>query len=88
MSDQNGHRPEPNNTRIDKLEETLGYIEHDGTKLRDQIGELSKAVFTLTQRLDTLESRLVELRDQVGTEDRGLEPPPHSAGPDIPREPL
>ena len=78
----------PEQERIDKLEESLGFIEHDGTKLRDQIDDLSRAVFDLTQRLDSLETRLVELRDQVGTEDRGLEPPPHSAGPDIPREPL
>lgn len=82
----------PNTTsgdqRVAKLEESLGYIEHDGSKLRDQIEQLSRAVYAITTRLDTLESRLVELRDQVGTEDRGIEPPPHSAGPDIPKEPL
>ena len=88
MTERPDHQHPNGTARIDKLEESLGYIEHDGSKLRDQIEELSKAVFSLTQRLDTLESRLVELRDRVGTEDRGLEPPPHSAGPDIPREPL
>ena len=83
MSDQS---PEPEN-RIEKLELSAGYAERHIEVLSDEIAQLNKAMMTLAKRLGQLESRLIEINDKVG-EAPPMVPPPHSAGPDVPREPL
>ena len=81
--------PQPNNqSRLSQLEESLGFIEVDSTRTREQIEELSKAVHELSIRMQRLETRLIDLNDRIETQDPGVVPPPHSAGPDVPRDPL
>lgn len=74
--------------RLDKIEEALGYLEVDGGRAREQFDELSKAVHELSTRMQRLESRMMDLNSRIETPDPGLVAPPHSAGPDIPRDPL
>lgn len=88
-------RPDSHNTpdpqRLSRLEESLGYLENDTSRSRDQFDELSKAVHELSSRMQRLESRLMDLHTRIESGDQtdpGLVPPPHSAGPDIPRDPL
>ncbi len=73
--------------RLERLEHATGFAERHIEILSGEVAELNKAVLGLTRRLAQLESRLLELNERVG-EDAGTVPPPHSAGPDIPREPL
>ena len=73
--------------RITKLEESVGYSDHTIDQLSSEIARVNQAVLSLSRRLIHLESRLSELNDRVGEDIPNL-PPPHSAGPDIPREPL
>jgi uncharacterized coiled-coil protein SlyX len=73
--------------RIEKLELAAGYAEHHIEVLSGEIAQLNKTVATLVGRLERLESRLIEINDKVG-EAPPMVPPPHSAGPDVPREPL
>lgn len=73
--------------RIEKLELASGYTEHHIEVLSGEIAQLNKTVATLSRRLGLLESRLTEINDKVG-EAPPMVPPPHSAGPDVPREPL
>jgi len=74
--------------RLNNLEESLGYLEVDGGRAREQFDVLSKAVHELSGRMQRLESRLMDLNNRIETPDPGLVAPPHSAGPDIPRDPL
>ena len=74
--------------KLDQLEETLGFLELQNGRSQEQFDELSKAVHELGKRMQRLESRLVDLNDRLESQDPGLVPPPHSAGPDIPRDPL
>ena len=74
--------------RLNEIEESLGYIEVDGVRAREQFDELSKAVHELGGRMKRLESRLMDLNSRIETADPGLVAPPHSAGPDIARDPL
>jgi len=74
--------------RLSNLEESLGYLEVDGGRAREQFDELSKAVHELSSRMQRLESRLMDLNSRIETPDPGLVAPPHSAGPDITRDPL
>jgi len=87
MDDSNPHSPntEP---RIEAIEVTLGYLEVDAGRNREQFEELSRAFLELSKRMQRLESRLIDLNTRLETADPGLVPPPHSAGPDIPRDPL
>lgn len=78
---------EPNHERIERLEHASGYAERHIEILSAEIAEMNKSVMVLTKRLAQIETRLVDLNDRVG-EDPGNVPPPHSAGPDIPRDPL
>lgn len=73
--------------RFDKLEESVGFIDHTSEQLSGQIAAVSKEVNALSRRLMTLERRLLDLTDAV-TEAPPAVPPPHSAGPDVPRDPL
>jgi len=78
----------PDQDRLSKLEESLGYLEVDGERSREQFNELSKAVHELSTRMQRLESRMMDLNSRIETADPGLVAPPHSAGPDITRDPL
>ena len=77
----------PNSDRILKIEESVGFQDHTIEILSNEVAEMNKMLLGLTRRLAILESRLSELDDRVG-EEMGNVPPPHSAGPDIPKEPL
>ncbi len=84
MSQSPNEHPE----KLHQLEETLGFLELQNGRSQEQFDELSKAVHELGKRMQRLESRLVDLNDRLESQDPGLVPPPHSAGPDIPRDPL
>jgi len=73
--------------RIARLEEASGYSDHHIEILSAEIAEINKAMLALARRNGQLEARLSELNNRVG-EDAGQVPPPHSAGPDFPRDPL
>lgn len=77
-----------NDDLLNKLEEAVGYLEVDGTRAREQFDELSKAVHELSSRMQRLEARMMDLNSRIETPDPGLVAPPHSAGPDITRDPL
>jgi len=83
MSDQ----PDISQTRITKLEESAGFTDHTIDQLSSEIAKVNQLVLSLSNRLIALESRLSDLHNRVG-EDVPNVPPPHSAGPDIPKEPL
>jgi len=73
--------------RIVKLEETSGYADHHIEILSAEIAQINKAMLGLSRRFSQIEARLSEISDRVG-EGAPNVPPPHSAGPDIPKEPL
>lgn len=73
--------------RINRLEETVGFIDHTSSQLSDQIASIGMQVSSMARRIESLERRLLDLTDAV-TEAPPNVPPPHSAGPDIPRDPL
>lgn len=77
-----------NEKRIEKLEENAGYADRHIEVLSAELAQINQAMVLLSRRFTMIESRLSELNDRVGSEDAGQVPPPHSAGPDIPREPL
>jgi uncharacterized coiled-coil protein SlyX len=79
--------PKSDTDRIQRLEESIAFSDHTTTELNSEIQQLNKTVLDLLQRLNRLESRLVDLNSRI-SEDAGNVPPPHSAGPDIPRDPL
>ncbi len=78
--------PDPD-PRIEQLELSAGYTERHIEVLSEEIARMNKSMSTLARRLERLESRLVEIHDKVG-EAPPVVPPPHSAGPDVPRDPL
>tara|TARA_R110002073_G_scaffold1715_3_gene12383 strand:+ start:139253 stop:139516 length:264 start_codon:yes stop_codon:yes gene_type:complete len=80
-------QPNGHGNRIEKLEETSGYADRHIEILSAEIAQMNKVVLEMSRRLMQLESRLSELNDRV-SDDPGNVPPPHSAGPDIPKEPL
>ncbi len=73
--------------RIERLEEAVGFIDHNSGQLGEQIAAISQEVSSLSRRLLALERRLLDLTDAV-TEAPPHVPPPHAAGPDVPRDPL
>lgn len=73
--------------RVEQLEHASGFADRHIEILSGEVAQLNKAIVLLTTRIQRLESRLVELNSKVGEEPPHV-PPPHSAGPDIPREPL
>ena len=82
-------RPDENSPRLDALEESLAYTERQNEQLNEVVTDLGRRLVDLSDRLQRAEAKLGTLTDRLGEmEDRGLEPPPHSAGPDIPRDPL
>lgn len=84
-------QPEPasnDRDRLNHIEESMGYLERDGSRAREQFDLLSKAIHELGGRMERLESRMMDLNHRIETADPGVVAPPHSAGPDIPRDPL
>lgn len=73
--------------RLEKLELSAGYAERHIEVLSDEIAQINAALSGLVRRIDRIESRMIEINDKVG-EAPPMVPPPHSAGPDVPREPL
>ncbi|MFK7883210.1 MAG: SlyX family protein [Phycisphaerales bacterium] len=87
MPDSPENQTSGDGSRIERLEETVGFIDHTSTQLSEQIASISKEVSVMARRLQSLERRLLDLTDAV-TDAPPNVPPPHSAGPDIPRDPL
>lgn len=77
----------PTDQRLLRLEEAVGFVDHTAAQLSAEIAAINREVAGLARRLGALEQRLTELRDSV-TDAPPVVPPPHSAGPDVPREPL
>lgn len=90
MTERPQHNPEPDRTteaRLTRLEETVGFVDHVSGQLSGEIAAINREVAGLARRLATLERRLTELNDSI-TDAAPVVPPPHSAGPDVPRDPL
>lgn len=82
-----GRGGHPDDTRLTRLEEAVGFVDHTAQQLSTEIAALNREVSGLARRLASLERRLTELNDTI-TEAAPVVPPPHSAGPDVPRDPL
>lgn len=65
----------------------MGFADRHVEVLSEEVVELNKAMSMMTRRIERLESRLVEINEKVGEAPPNV-PPPHSAGPDVPRDPL
>ncbi len=81
--------PDPSDNvhdRVTRLEETAMFTDQTNEALSDEIRIIAKSIETLVRRLGALETRLTQIADRE--QEPGLEPPPHSAGPDISRDPL
>jgi uncharacterized coiled-coil protein SlyX len=79
--------PTEHDRRMTRLEETVGFVDHTAAQLGEQIIAMNRELAAMSRRVALLERRLSDLQD--GSVDAApLVPPPHSAGPDIPREPL
>ena len=72
--------------RVQRLEESAMFADQTAEALGGEVRAIAQSIETLARRLERLESRLAEIASREA--DPGLEPPPHSAGPDIPRDPL
>ncbi len=73
--------------RLERLEHAVGFSDRHIEILSNEVAELNKAMMSMVRRLERLESRLTEIDDKVGEAPPNV-PPPHSAGPDVPRDPL
>jgi uncharacterized coiled-coil protein SlyX len=82
-----GGNPKQPEERIERLEHSAGFADHHIEILSGEVAELNKAMIAMVRRIERLESRLIELNAKVGEEPPHV-PPPHSAGPDVPRDPL
>lgn len=75
--------------RLERLEEDRAFDERRGEQLSDEVAALGRRVLDLAGRLERLEGRLESVSSRVGElGDAGVVPPPHSAGPDVPKEPI
>ena len=74
------------NIRVQRLEETVTFSDQTSDALGEEIRTIARSVEFLVRRLDALEARLTQIADR--DQDPGLEAPPHSAGPDISRDPI
>jgi len=54
---------DPHADRLTRIEETLGFAQHDLDTLSAQVREIFDAVAGLSNRMDTLERRLTDLND-------------------------
>jgi uncharacterized coiled-coil protein SlyX len=71
--------------RITRLEEALGFAQHENTQLSAEVLALGKRVLDLSRRLDAMDQRLREAAAAKSPEasdaDPSSERPPHSAPP-------
>lgn len=75
--------------RVASLEDSLPFADRRSEQLDEALTELGQRVMLLVARVKKIETRLEGVADRVGEfADRGVEAPPHSAGPDVSREPL
>ncbi len=81
------HPPDEHSQRLTRLEESVGFIDHTSSQLSAEIAAISREIAGLSRRLAALEKRMLDLTDAV-TEAPPVVPPPHSAGPDVPKDPL
>ncbi len=72
--------------RVTRLEESVMFTDQTSEALSEEIRNIARSIEALARRLGTLETRLTEIADRE--QEPGLVPPPHSAGPDISRDPL
>ncbi|GJQ30914.1 MAG: hypothetical protein HBSAPP03_27980 [Phycisphaerae bacterium] len=63
------------NTRLQRLEEAQGFLEHTNDALAEQVRALERRVHDTALRLATLESRLARLIEHAGDD----EAPPDAA---------
>ncbi|MFG0245991.1 MAG: SlyX family protein [Phycisphaerales bacterium JB052] len=73
--------------RLERLEHAMGFADRHVEILSGEVVELNKTMTSMARRIERLESRLVEINEKVGEAPPNV-PPPHSAGPDVPRDPL
>lgn len=73
--------------RVLRLEESTLFTDRAVEDLGEAVREITGAIERLGRRIEALESRLAQL-DHAAHADPGPEPPPHSAGPRPPREPI
>lgn len=72
----------PSNDPAERLEEQLAFGERDRERLRQEVTELSRQMLALQHRLARLEEMHGTLSGRVSElADRGVERPPHAAGP-------
>lgn len=75
--------------RIEQLEDAAAFTERNHDQFNEVLTDLGQRVVALTARIKKLDLTLEGLASRVGEfDDRGTEAPPHSAGPDISRDPL
>lgn len=79
--------PEPDG-RLTRLEESVGFVEHHAGQLSEEVRSLGREMAALARRMSALERRLLDLTDSAADAASLNVPPPHSAGPDVPRDPL
>ncbi len=80
-------KPQDHEKRIERLEEAAGFSDRQIEILSGELAQINQMMLGLSRRFTQIETRLSELNDRVA-EDPGNVPPPHSAGPDIPKDPL
>ena len=79
MSAHPNPQPDP---RVGELEEQLAFAERDRDRLREEATELSRQLVALEHRLARLEDMFGTLSGRMNElVDRGVERPPHAAGP-------
>ncbi|MFT5425029.1 MAG: putative coiled-coil protein SlyX [Phycisphaerales bacterium] len=75
--------------RIADLEHANAFSERQNEQLNEALTEIGQRVMSLIARVKKIETRLEGVADRVGEfADRGVEAPPHAAGPDVSRDPL
>jgi len=56
---ESSSRSDPNEeARIIKLEESIGFLQHESDQLRSHLAALDRLISTLNRKIDTLERRL------------------------------
>lgn len=67
--------PDPCDLRIQRLEESLGFAQHDNEQLAAEVLALGKRVLELARRLEALEQRMREASAAKSPEEPDTEPP-------------
>ena len=67
--------------RIMRLEEALGFAQHENSQLSTEVAALGKRVLELSRKLEALDQKLSESAAAKSAEEPNNDPPPHSAPP-------